>query len=246
MKNFTSIFILFLGLSSTQVLAIPALQLTINGGTYDTTTETTVTSDTIFDLYSLLTADSAEGDYRLSIAVVPALTVGAGGDYGSFTLNGTVFDVTGDMVFGTPPVHTFGRPDSLPTHGIYDTYYTEFGFNFNSAQASNPYDVTDTGNIGVIPVAGTGAFWQMFEFDVTDLTANTLLHFDLYRVDLTTGTFGTLFSANSFAPFSHDAEDGPQGNNVPEPQILILLGMGLIVSVFAARRNSLQSATISA
>ena len=159
MKNFTSIFILFLGLSSTQVLAIPALQLTINGGTYDTTTETTVTSDTIFDLYSLLTADSAEGDYRLSIAVVPALTVGAGGDYGSFTLNGTVFDVTGDMVFGTPPLDTFGRPDSLPTHGIYDTYYTEFGFNFNSAQASNPYDVTDTGNIGVIPVAGTGAFW---------------------------------------------------------------------------------------
>ena len=243
MKNFTSIFILFLGLSSTQVLAIPALQLTINGGTYDTTTETTVTSDTIFDLYSLLTADSAEGDYRLSIAVVPALTVGAGGDYGSFTLNGTVFDVTGDMVFGTPPLDTFGRPDSLPTHGIYDTYYTEFGFNFNSAQASNPYDVTDTGNIGVIPVAGKGAFWKMFEFNVTELTANTLLHFDLYRVDPTTGT---LFSANSFAPFSHDAEDGPQGNNVPEPQILILLGMGLIVSVFASRRNSLQNAVFSA
>ena len=243
MKNFTSIFILFLGLSSTQVLAIPALQLTINGGTYDTTTETTVTSDTIFDLYSLLTADSAEGDYRLSIAVVPALTVGAGGDYGSFTLNGTVFDVTGDMVFGTPPLDTFGRPDSLPTHGIYDTYYTEFGFNFNSAQASNPYDVTDTGNIGVIPVAGKGAFWKMFEFNVTELTANTLLHFDLYRVDPTTGT---LFSANSFAPFSHDAEDGPPSNNVPEPQILILLGMGLIVSVFASRRNSLQNAVFSA
>ena len=243
MKNFTSIFILFLGLSSTQVLAIPALQLTINGGTYDTTTETTVTSDLKFDLYSLLTADSAEGDYRLSIAVVPALTVGAGGDYGSFTLNGTVFDVTGDMVFGTPPLDTFGRPDSLPTHGIYDTYYTEFGFNFNSAQASNPYDVTDTGNIGVIPVAGTGAFWKMFEFNVTELTANTLLHFDLYRVDPTTGT---LFSANSFAPFSHDAEDGPQGNNVPEPQSLILLVMGLIVSVFASRRNSLQSAAFSA
>ena len=243
MKNFTSIFILFLGLSSTQVLAIPALQLTINEGTYDTTTETTVTSDKIFDLYSLLTADSAEGDYRLSIAVVPALTVGAGGDYGSFTLNGTVFDVTGDMVFGTPPVHTFGRPDSLPTHGIFDTYYMEYGFNFDPTQTSKPYNVTDTGNIGVIPVAGTGAFWQMFEFDVTDLTANTLLHFDLYRVDLTTGT---LFSANSFAPFSHDAEDGPQGNNVPEPQILILLGMGLIVSVFAARRNSLQNAVFSA
>jgi hypothetical protein len=244
MKNFISIFILLLGLTASQVMAIPVLQLTIDGGTYNTSTETTVTTNKIFNLYSLLTADSAAGDYRLSIAVVPALTVGAGGDYGSFTLNGTeLFDVTGDMVFGTPPADTFGRPDSLPTHGIFDTYYMEYGFNFDPTQTSKPYNVTDTGNIGVIPVAGTGAFWQMFEFNVTGLTANTLLHFDLYRVDPTTGT---LFSANSFAPFSHDAEDGPTGNNVPEPQSLILLVMGLIVSVFASRRNSLQSAAFSA
>lgn len=88
MKNFISIFILLLGLTASQVMAIPVLQLTIDGGAYDTGTETTVTSNKIFNLYSLLTADSAAGDYRLSVAVVPKMAEVASGDYGSFELNG--------------------------------------------------------------------------------------------------------------------------------------------------------------
>ena len=68
-------------------MAIPVLQLTIDGGTYNTSTQTTVTSNKIFNLYSLLTADSEAGEYRLSVAVVPKMAEVANGDYGSFELN---------------------------------------------------------------------------------------------------------------------------------------------------------------
>ena len=59
MKNFISIFIL-LGLSATQVLAAPVLQLTIEGGTYDTITETTITGDSEFNLYAILNPDKGK------------------------------------------------------------------------------------------------------------------------------------------------------------------------------------------
>ena len=241
MKNFISIFIL-LGLSATQVLAIPVLQLTIDGGTYNTSTETTVTSNKIFNLYSLLTADSAAGDYRLSVAVIPKMAEVASGDYGSFKLNGNTFNVTADMIFGAPPEKALMNKDELPSHGIYDTYYLEYDFKFDPPNTSSSYNVVDPSNVGVAPSArlGTGAFWNLFAFDVTKMTIG--LHFDLYKVDPLTGLM--LSGNGSFAPFSHDAEDGPSGNNVPEPQSLILLSMALIVSVFASRRNCLQSAAL--
>ncbi len=241
MKNFISIFIL-LGLSATQVLAIPVLQLTIDGGTYNTSTETTVTSNKIFNLYSLLTADSAAGDYRLSVAVIPKMAEVASGDYGSFKLNGNTFNVTADMIFGAPPEKALMNKDELPSHGIYDTYYLEYDFKFDPPNTSLSYNVVDPSNVGVAPSArpGTGAFWNLFAFDVTKMTIG--LHFDLYEVDPSTGLM--MSGKGSFAPFSHDAEDGPPGNNVPEPQSLILLSMALIVSVFASRRNCLQSAAL--
>lgn len=239
MKNFISIFILFLGLSATQVLAIPVLQLTIDGGTYNTSTQTTVTSNKIFNLYSLLTADSEAGEYRLSVAVVPKMAEVANGDYGSFELNTKTFNVTADMIFGAPPEEAIIHKDELQSHGIYDTYYLEYDFNFEPLNTSSAYDVVDPGNVGVAPSArpGTGAFWHLFAFDVTKMTIG--LHFDLYKVDPLTGLM--LSGKGSFAPFSHDAEDGPTGNNVPEPQSLTLLGLGLIASLFALRCSTQQA-----
>jgi hypothetical protein len=220
-------------------LAIPVLQLTIDGGTYNTSTQTTVTSNKIFNLYSLLTADSEAGEYRLSVAVVPKMAEVANGDYGSFELNTKTFNVTADMIFGAPPEEAIIHKDELQSHGIYDTYYLEYDFNFEPLNTSSAYDVVDPGNVGVAPSArpGTGAFWHLFAFDVTKMTIG--LHFDLYKVDPLTGLM--LSGKGSFAPFSHDAEDGPTGNNVPEPQSLTLLGLGLIASLFALRRSTQQA-----
>jgi hypothetical protein len=143
------------------------------------------------------------------------------------------------MIFGAPPEEAIIHKDELQSHGIYDTYYLEYDFNFEPLNTSSAYDVVDPGNVGVAPSArpGTGAFWHLFAFDVTKMTIG--LHFDLYKVDPLTGLM--LSGKGSFAPFSHDAEDGPTGNNVPEPQSLTLLGLGLIASLFALRRSTQQA-----
>jgi hypothetical protein len=247
MKNFTIIFILLLGLTTSQVMAVPVLQLTIEGGTYNTTTETTVTGKTEFSLYAILNPDHGKdpqstlsGNYLLSISVVnPSITNQA--DLGIFTINGTEIKVTGDMQFGIPPIELVNtappynipkNTDTLATHDIYPTFYKDIAFTFTSQNETSSYDVTAQGTIGIKPPSGTGAFWQKFEFDVTDMAA--ALHFDLYQLDVNNNII-------AFAPFSHDAEDGPTGNNVPEPQSLTLLGLGLIASLFALRCSTQQA-----
>ena len=64
-------------------------------------------------------------------------------------------------------------------------------------------------------VDGGGPFdGKIIKFDVTK-TGFSKAHFDL-------------IADGAFAPFSHDAEDGPIQNHViPEPATLSLLGLGL-------------------
>jgi hypothetical protein len=248
MKNFISIFILLLGLTASQVMAVPNLQLTIEGGTYNTITETTDTDSSVFSLYAILNPDKGKdpqstlsGNYRLSISVVnPSITIPA--YLGSFTINNDpAIQVTGDMLFGIPPIELVNttppynipkKTDTLPTHDIYPTFYKDIEFNFVQEQQTSSYDVITQGNIGIKPPSGTGAFWQEFKFDVSKMTAS--LHFDLYQLDVNNNII-------AFAPFSHDAEDGPASKNVPEPQGLTLLGLGLIASFFALRRSNRQA-----
>ena len=227
MKNFISIFILLLGLTASQVMAVPTLQLTIEGGTYDTITETTITGDSEFNLYAILNPDKGKnpqstlsGNYLLSISVVnPSITIPA--DLGWFTINDLEIQVTDGMLFGIPPIELVNtappydipnNTDTLPTHDIYPTFYKDIEFNFVKEQQTSSYDVTAQGNIGIKPPSGTDAFWQEFKFDVSNMKA--ALHFDLYQLDVNNNII-------AFAPFSHDAEDGPTSKNVPEPQSLI-------------------------
>ena len=219
--------------------AIPTLQLDIEGGTYDSTTQTIIAPGNPFTLYALLIPNlknTLTDYYYISAAIVPKLTQ-PGGTLGTFSLNGddiTKFPgngygtvaVTGEMVYGVPPLETIVTlqgwdKGDLPRHGIYETYFAEFEFQFNSNQIS-PYNTQDRAiSGGLIPTSGNGMYYVTFNVDTANLVAGYEIHFDLYNTKLKSGVD---IDVTQFAPFSHDAE----GRKVTEPSTLLLLGSGLL------------------
>lgn len=222
-----SITALGIGLFNAPAHAVPALQLDIAGGFYDTTTETIMTASDSFTLYALLdpTANhvSTTETYYLSIALSPA--VSSSQNLGSFSVNGSTVNTTSDMTYGTPPLEsalaTFDGGD-LGQHAIYPTYFREVAFTFNSSNTSAVYNTQD--NPGGIQ-AGSGLLYAAFAIDRSLLASPYQLHFDLYSESLITRRGVTDIDVNRFAPFSHDA--GTTTRGVPEPSSLLLLGAGL-------------------
>ena len=96
--------------------AVPALQLDIAGGFYDTTSQSIMTSSNSFTLYALLdpTAHgvSASGTYYVSVALTPTRSTSA--SLGSFTFNGTNVNATSGMTYGTPPIELGGLATTDP------------------------------------------------------------------------------------------------------------------------------------
>lgn len=228
---------MFLGASTAQ--GIPSLQLYLEGGTYDSETESWVlvppgpSGGDLFRLWTVGNIDGAGGhgsieNVRLSVAydavaVAPLITLtpSTTGGFGGWT------DLlqTGDPTWiqtvtdGSSPI--LGDGSSLPSHGIFGpgTYWQEFGLG----------DFTETGDsigniIDELPLGplGTGGQINVYEISVLN-SAGLTLHFDLYN---------TLMATNhaSFAPFSHDAEIVPD----PGSAVLIMAGLGLVA--FMKRR----------
>ena len=221
--------------------AVPALQLDIAGGTYDTATQTIMASGNSFSLYAYGLTGAVSGNYYISMALLPATS--SAGNFGSFTINGTTITATSGMTYGTAPIETLALQgfDSgdLPTHSIFPTYFAEKQFTFSGTQSAI-YNTQD--NAGSGPISGTGMYYKKFDFDISNLAMGYGLHFDLYNETISVCgkakncTSGDV-DVKNFAPFSHDAQ-GMVTTPIPEPETYAMLLAGLGLMGFVARRRS--------
>jgi hypothetical protein len=221
MKSFIlkSAVVAFCAIAIQNAQALPNLQLDISNGVWDPVTETTVSTSGTFDVLALA-GDPAGLTYYLSAAIAPNP---AGGDFGSFSINGTVYN-SANMTFGTPPIETVDG--ELASHGIFPTFFAEVQFNFNGASTIGAYNVQDG-------TAGPGnLFLKSFAVDMTGVAEGFNVHFDLYTYGAKGG--GSRTAITDFAPFSHDAE----GQNVPDGgATAALLGLGVLGLAAIRRKN---------
>ena len=235
---------LVLGLTGYSI-ATPTLQLDIEGGYYDTVTETIVTTSNEFTLSAFLIEDKynkVSDLYYISAALMPKV-VPPGGIYGTFDLisdrittdgypgdGDSTVAVTGDMVYGVPPLESIVSSQGwdkgdLPTHSIFKTYFAEFEFKFDESMKVPIYNTQD-GSVG-----NGWMYYVNFDVDLSNLMQGYDIHFDLYNTKIRSN--GDI-DQTQFAPFSHDAESRRQ---VPEPSTLLLLGSGLLALGVIKRRK---------
>lgn len=211
---------LVLILLSQNANAIPELQLYIEDSTYDSGTETWVTTNHHFRLWVLGNVEQFG-----TISDVKLVAAYKTGETGTISITPTTANGTTDPSTpsaptvsgpynGTIPVTGDGTP--LASHGIYGTGTSWFQYslgNFSLTDSpigdyitSVPTDFPKDGQINA------------YIFDVTGYPS---VHFDTFD-HIAIGKNNVKYV---FAPFSHDAED--DGGKIPEPATLSLLGLGL-------------------
>jgi PEP-CTERM motif len=216
-------------------LAIDELQLYIEGGTYDASTQTWITSATNFKLWVI--GDVSKKGTIFDVHIAAAYLTG---ELGSITLTPTTTSLLGALgdlstpsaptqnlavgADGTVPVMDNGQ--DLPSHGIYGG-----GVSFKQ------YDIGDL-NLTDSPIgdfSGATPFPSSFPdqgqvnvYDV-NVTGYSMVHFDAFNhIQARTRAMSV------FAPFSHDAE------TVPEPASLLLLGFGIGGSALVGLRRRVK------
>jgi hypothetical protein len=250
-----SLFVAILGhiLVSTAV-AGPILQLYVEGGSYDSATESwDVSADSTIRLWAIGNVAGPGGagtiyDVRLAVAYdaaagspVVSLTPSTTGGYGGF-LDPSVADpatFVQTVTNGSRPLLGDGR--SLPGHGIYGpgTHWQEFLLGDFTGTDSQIEDFIDA---FPIPDATTEGQISVYEVTVSgSLTEPLSLHFDLYDHVAARNRIRAVF-----APFSHDA-DGSLGDIavVPEAESMIawlLCGLAFCAFRVYSRRRALAPA----
>jgi hypothetical protein len=244
-----AVFCAALVLVSAKAQAYPILQLDIIGGHYDAATQTIVSSGPDFTLVAVLTPQENKAitpylndTYYISAAVSPQ----HGPDdtsLGTFTWNGTNYLVTEDMTYGTPPLEGTDAtrdPGDLAPHSIFPTFFSEFGFQFSSANRTVSYNTADNPG-GLTPTSATTdvSYFAMFNV-TTSLVGTNVLHFDLYNSLVQTCKRNQTCTNDEdielFAPYSHDAE-GTVRHSVAEPQSMLAMSVGLLLAARVLRRG---------
>lgn len=237
-------------LVSTLAHAIPALQLYIEGGVYDSDTQTWVLDDGFnFRLWAIANIGGPGGtgtfidDVRLSTAypstagVTIGLTgarIGGTGSYLGFTdpsfapaapvsLGPSGCTHAAVVTDGSSP--KLGTCASLPAHGIYGpgADWQEFylgDMGGTSAPADSP--IGDFISGFPVPIGTDTAVIHAYDVSVSGLAEGQFVHFDLYN-HYEAGNHTRV----RFAPFSHDGAGGGTAT-VPEPSSTLLAGLGLL------------------
>ena len=222
--------------------AVPALQIYLEGGTYDTVTESWIVQGTdSFTVWAIGNVDGSGGvgalaDVRMSIAYA---SVASAADTPSILLTPTTTDGFGGFTDPSEPTGTgtwiqtvtdsstpvLGDGSSLASHGIFGagTDWQEF--------ALGDFTLTDSpiaDFITAFPSAPAETSGQINAYDVTISNADGIaaFHIDLYDTIVASGHA-------KFAPFSHDGTAVP----VPGSTVLCILGLGFI-SAFIRRRGA--------
>ena len=220
---------------SSVTFALPALQLgpgNVGSWNYNTDTDTWVTGTNPFSLnaYANSNTAGADGSFaweaagasdRYAYLVVSAIPMIASDGFDVTVENDGGALSLYDSGVGAPPVQD---NNSLAPHGIFDTYFEIYQFQFDGALTT--ISNTEPGESG----SGDG-YLEVFDITINGLVDPVYgVHMDLFTVE-GNGVYDPNAPANSnnklvtaFAPFSHDAQ------YVPEPATGLLLLSGLVAA----------------